>query len=380
MSNSSLMFPTFNVSLEKDRIILLVTWDPLSGSISYRILDPSHQGGPKLIYFHSPEKFPEDKLDSLLDEIQKALRIASDSLEEGQESEACIRLLEDFSASLTAKIIPEKLIKYLSSRIDLSLIQISSNEYWIPWDLLYCIEKKSFWGYLWSSVRLPVPPVDDRRQPLPPNPQYQLFNIINCIGPSISGDWIYLRKAIEIFDWLRVEPTINVFVNDPNQNDYLTYQDICSISKDNRIDIANFICHCKNDELRSSYLHIGPDLDHAITYVRCKDISFLDTIIIVSACSFAKPFRHLGQMLSFAWELSLSGAGAFVGPVADITCQTAIEFAGQFIHYVVDSNDTVSRAILRARIKLRKNGDFRGLYFSLYGYPDARKIPHFDTG
>jgi hypothetical protein len=370
---STISIPLFSTVRASERAILQTNWNRETGIINYSLVnfeDPNNANftNKELI---SPEKIPGDALGEFLKELNDAARELLDMYSRGVASSSCIAALQEYSKGLAELLIPQELEDLLAAIDNLQLLQIISNESWIPWDILFNKEREAFWGQLWSCVRLPSAPAGDDRGRNTSLSNADLRFIINLVGPL--NDKAQAARAARLFDWLLVEPALEILSNNLDNNEYLTIASIAEANKTKPIDVIHLMCHTRQSKLTGPYLELGPNLKYWLYRGNIPSIEFCETIALVNSCSVAKPLRHIQQMIVFAWELYLAGVVAMIGPFVDVKSDVAVAFTERVAHFLIDEGLSVWKATLRTKREMLEEGDCRALLFAVYGHPDAEK-------
>ncbi len=368
MSNAQLIVPA-KIHTSEDRCVLIVHWDKASGYLNYTLVRFDSNNEISLLTNNSPTCFSEEEINSLLAEMEKAFLFLSEMVEKKESYITCFEALKAFSTKITRQLFHEEFTENIFSSDRIKILQISSDEYWIPWDVLFCNSKKNFWGWLCTCARLPISPLGDNRHPIPYTQESIINRILNLIGPLDNAREIDLKKACDLFTWLSVEPSVDIISNNPLNEDY------CELDRlsNRKFDISHFLGHCKNNALYGPCIYLGHSSSSHIYKENIQKLNLKDAVVISNACSSAIPFYHLRETISFAWEFSLSGVGVFVAPIAPITFDIAIAFSSYFFHFIIDDNLSAYIAFRNTKDIFLKNGDIRALFFMLCGYPDLRK-------
>lgn len=246
-----------------------------------------------------------------------------------------------------------------------STIMISTNEQWIPWELIH--DGNDFWGNKFIISRLPRIP--NRKLLKGDRPIFNgvrnVKNILNVIGGGIPD--IHLKEASEIFCILPENIRVDNIVECP-----------ISVLKENleliESDIIQYTCHgYLNPPLLqiSSKHNLYENL--AIDNIASLRIS-PGCFVFVNSCSSSVTSITFSKFNSFGWEFYLKGASVFIGTLGQIPVKYAIQFAKSVFRHLYDNPEckNIGEAVKNARNEAKQNRNIFWLLYSLYGNPETK--------
>ena len=240
-----------------------------------------------------------------------------------------LKNLSGFGIELFKKLIPKELSEEINKLPAGKLICISTNERWIPWEILH--DGHNFLGKRFLVFRLPR--IDANSQINSNNSNYSSNSsrnelqidkiVIHIIGENIDEN--LTRKAKEAFVILKKDTGINV-----HEIERTSLLDLMKTM--NAGDILHFTCHGHNDPC---YLQLtkekNPEINLTIESFRNEDFKIKKGCsVFVNACGSADSTSILGEFSNFGIEFYKKGSKFFIGTLGCIPTEYAIEFAEEF--------------------------------------------------
>jgi CHAT domain len=274
--------------------------------------------------------------------------------------------LRGLGQELFNQLVPPTVANHIQAWQPGLSVRISTNEPWIPWELMY--DGQYFLGEKFLFIRLPRL---DNSQHLPQRsrPQHQgakqVKKIVNVVGGNIKPHE-EAQRASDLFSQLPE----SIFTT-------------CLIEKSfseleaslNEADILHFTCHGHIKPRHLLQISSDPFLSrenissYNISQLTLKPGSF----VFANACNSNTPVYFLNNFTSFAWEFYKQGADIFIGTLGTIPTQYAINFAHTVYQELLlrDDRRTVPQAIDKAK-KVAKDDDnnYFWLLYCIYGNPD----------
>lgn len=280
------------------------------------------------------------------------------------------RELENVGNDLWRELIPENLKrKYWELPPDIHSLLITSDEPWIPWEIVKPFKFKNNGGV----------------------EQYPFW----CEKFAMSR-WLSGPGTVEKLPAKLVIPVAPTKTNLPCVEDEITFLQnlenlrlgissippICSVSElDNYIQepkfsILHFACHGMFDNTSPNYSTISLN-DGSL---RPSDIRlnfsniYLRPLIFINACHSGRSGFSFTKIGGWAERFVNSRVGVFIGTMWEVSDEHALRFAKTFYTALLSENLTVSQAFLRSRLTIREEAPHNStwLAYSLYADPEAR--------
>lgn len=225
--------------------------------------------------------------------------------------------IEGFGEELWDLLIPPPLQFLLRGLPEESIIDISTKEMWIPWEILF--DGASFLGEKHILRRLPKLPVctdvTQARQRCHRLSSGEVKRAINVIGDRLNVNEQEL--AARVFDG--VELTVVTLSPTP----------IATLKEEiNETDILHFSCHGIIDGTEQ-YLRLGPREEHFLSVSSVRRLSMQGGLVFANACASAGSSTLLSPV-DFGWHFYAAGAEIFIGSLAPIPSKQALRFANEF--------------------------------------------------
>jgi hypothetical protein len=269
--------------------------------------------------------------------------------------------LEGSGATLFETVIPDSIREKVKTWPDETWVNISTNEEWIPWELLY--DGRGFFGQRFMLFRLPVARQPNGNKPsseieqLEPMP---LRKIVHAIGGNLSAKQISVSK--QLFDKVRVGVEIKLLHEKPLAN---LIEEIIDA------DLIHLTCHGHLNPLR---LQIFKDnnLSSNLKIDSFGSPNFhikAGCLVFANACNSAVAELQFGDFLSFGWRFYLKGAAVFIGTLGTIPTEVALTFAEAFYSILARKKDeNVWRAFHKAK-GMSDEANPAHLLYCFYGNP-----------
>ena len=238
---------------------------------------------------------------------------------------------------------------------------ITTDEQWIPWELLH--DGHEFWGRQYSFGRYPR--LGNRRFPTGARqhaglrPVHRLVNVIGGdIYPSEEAE-----RAAGLFQ--RLVPEVAVDVLDRKPLSALK----SALAK---ADMFHCTCHGLLDPARLQISATPSPMENLLV----ESIPLLPIepgcLVFANACTSDRPVLTFGKFNTFGWEFYKRGAGAFIGTLGPVPTVQAIRFAEGFYRELLAASPTrtIGEALTAAKSAAAREQNLFWLLYCLYGDPD----------
>lgn len=324
------------------------------------------------LYSSTPDEFGEweQPVPSTREQIENDLRelnaflsemVTQGSLSEADWESTCLNC-QAIGESLFEALIPRQLAHCSRQWAPGSSVIISTNEQWIPWELMH--DGLDFWARKFIVTRYPR--LSDRRN-VPRTSRNQnsslrpIRRIVNVVGGSLPSD--AAKRAAGLF--AKLPPSVQVTL--------LEQQPIIELKKTaNGADILHFTCHGLSDphllQIASDRTRTKNLLPHTV-----QELSLcLGGMVFANACASAQPYIAFGKFGSFGWEFYKQGADVFIGTLGPIPTKYAIPFAEMVYDRLTNRTEqsTIGIALANARKEAADQRNLFWLLYCLYGDPD----------
>lgn len=280
-----------------------------------------------------------------------------------KESLGLWRNIEGLGQKLYETFLPAELQKCAKQWKQDATVIISTNEQWIPWELVH--DGNNFWGSKFNLARIPRLPDrsahDHNFVPPTQQPQEHVFGIANIIGGNLGVNTTSQVKNL----FARVAP------NAVSTSENAALIDVLKFIENTAI--VHFTCHGHIDP---PCLQLGNSVNshHSNLYVsslrQLKRVN--QSIVFANACMSANAGSLLGKLCSFGWEFYKNGSGTYIGTLGPVPTIYAIKFAEHFYENMLYSGQTVGQALRFALQSAELDNPFWLLY-CLYGNPFTKK-------
>jgi hypothetical protein len=263
--------------------------------------------------------------------------------------------------TLYKAILPEPLAAITRSWKHGTRLSVSTNEQWVPWELMF--DGEAFWGEKFVLTRYPRPsdpsmwPEEDEE----PEERSHINKVVNVIGGGLA-DTERLR-AEGLFNSISAGVEVKTLVE----------RTVAELSE--LLSGAN-VLHCTcHGHLEPHILQLSTDksrirnlLPDSIKRLPLQPGAF----VFANACCSSAPVLLFGRFNSFGWEFYLKGAEAFVGTLGAVPSEYAMSFAEDMYRELLktDVKATVAEAFASARLLAKKKKNWFWLLYCMYGDPD----------
>lgn len=336
------------------KLILHVTWLSRVGELHFKV--PTLSTDDEWVQ-SSPE---------LKSQIEDSLRELNAFLTEAVSTQGMTKpFWESICLNLKAKgaflfntLIPKDVIALLSSWPGHSILAISTNEQWIPWELMF--DGDDFWGKKYMLTRYPRPSDHTKwpREVTEHGNSRVVQKVVNVIGGGLQID--DSERAGQLFKGVSSRVTVSE----------LREKAVAELSTEiATADVIHCTCH---GLLHPHLLRISKDGSRTQNLlpetVRLLPLQ-AGTLVFANACSSAAAALLFGTFNSFGWEFYLKGAEVFIGTLGAVPTKYAIEFA-EIIYAQLFNAHSIGQALTKAREEAEKKQNIFWLLYCVYGDPD----------
>jgi CHAT domain len=343
------------------KLILYVNWNNHQSELSYAIFSPD----PSREWFQS---IPDHSL-QIINFWNKLNCILSDAIPRGTPSgetwdDVCLTL-QGLGQNLFECLVPSAVAEHIKNLESGSSVSVSTNEQWIPWELMY--DGQKFLGDKFIFTRYPRPRTD-RRITLNgnisrPKKLKRIGKIVNVIGGNIGE--LEVERASKLFDSL--SPPILIEI--------LKKQSISVLkSALQEADILHFTCHGHLNPLNllQNFSDKSPTKNLCLDTVKQLQIK-PGSFVFANACASTVPVQEsFSEFTGFGWEFYQEGADIFIGTLGIIPTEYAISFAENVYDgfFRQDVKLTIGEAVANAKRIAASKNNFFWLLYCVYGDPD----------
>jgi CHAT domain-containing protein len=361
---SSRGFSLITSKIVSKRRTLHVSWNSRLAELSYSVFSPDpmeeEREWVQLIPDHSQQIVSFwDKLNHIFSDAIPKEKSSEDSLNSARLT------LQGLGQKLFDSLIPQYLAKIIKAWESGLSVRISTNEQWIPWELMYDGEK--FLGDKFIFTRCPRLKkerrcISNRKKSLPQESR-EIKKIVNIIGGGIRKT--HAIKASTLFDNLSPSIVVNI----------LKEQTVsCLVEAVDEADILHFTCHghLKPLNLLQNFLDKTPSNNLCLDTVQQLQIK-PGTFVFANACSSTAPVQEsFSEFNGFGWEFYQEGADVFIGTLGLVPTQYAIIFAENVYDGLLQKNGklTIGEAVANAKKMAATKQNFFWLLYCVYGDPD----------
>lgn len=349
-------------SPSSDRRTVHATWFEKESKLSYTVYSPGINESPEW----------ETLGPNLQGEVESYLRQLNVFLNEvvvqgnpnDEEWNSILLNLRGIGSDLFTKLIPNPLAAQTREWKPGSLVVISTNEQWIPWELMY--DEDDFWGKRFIIARLPRLSdrrnVPDSRRPLIRSPR-AIKRIVNVIGGDVGV--AEAQQAYGLFNNLASSVQVEILQEKPVADLKIALV---------KTDVLHCTCH---GHLEPHMLQVAKDkttftnlLPQTIHQLPLEPGSF----VFANTCTSALPVLTFGRFSSFAWEFYRRGAGAFIGTLGAVPTSHAVCFAESIYREIFgkDNQKTIGQAVALAKNAAASERNLFWLLYCIYGDPDYK--------
>jgi len=309
----------------------------------------------------------KDDIDQFLTEIASLITaIAGKKFLNEDEELSCLENMRGVGMDLFDRLIPEELRIAVKKWQSGEVLCISTNEQWIPWELI--CDGNGFWGERFLLFRIPRLKnnlaLNDQKSSISKRQisSDKTIKVVHVVGGKIKK--VHVEKAKSAFTRLTGTGQASVITLEKKSLAVLMKQ------TDNA-DLLHFTCHGRTNPL---YIQISDKEDKQLNLLitSLKNETFLlknGCIVFSNACNSAAPTVIFGDFVSFGWEFYRKGAALFIGSIGTIPTEYAIEFSINFYKRLFKGKASIGKAFWDAKQDMKKKSNFFHLLYCLYGNP-----------
>ncbi|HEV7590991.1 MAG TPA: CHAT domain-containing protein [Longimicrobium sp.] len=276
------------------------------------------------------------------------------------------------------RILPVKLIEYVNDNLDPgNTLTISTNECWIPWELVFDLKRNEFWGEMFVLNRRQTRDVRPQLPPRMTQPHPSLRKgkrVVSVVGDRTGS----ARLAPSL--WKKFLPDLeSLESNEPTRSQFFTVARVVA-AIESGAEIIHLTCHGEVDHAGERYLRLGPHAsEHFLYAFDVLPVDIGEGLLFLNACSAVAPHdAGLGPWLgltTFGWLVELRRKGAVIGTYAPISAVAANEVATRFYQHFLVDNLTAGESLYRTKQSLKLENKPFGLVYSLYGDANLKLSP-----
>ena len=349
-----------SMTVNPDKHTLNVTWIERESKLLYTIF-PANRLGEWEKTIPNIQQQIEDDLRSLNAFLTEVVQQGNPS-DERWES-ICFNL-QSVGANLFEMLIPSEVAKQMRTWKIGSPVIISTNEQWIPWELMY--DGEDFWGKKFIIARSPrlsdSQDLPDKNRPESKGKR-QIKRIVNIVGGDVPSS--EAERATHLFSNLLPPEAVHLLAKQP----------ISSLVKAiPGTDALHFTCH---GHLEPHLLQIAGDKNKTrIENLLPETIQRLPlepgSLVFANACASTIPVLTFGKFSSFGWKFYQRGADAFIGTLGAVPVKYAVNFA-EIVYrelFNPDEKITIGQAVAKAKEVAANERNLFWLLYCIYGDPD----------
>lgn len=349
-----------SMTVNPDKHTLNVTWIERESKLLYTIF-PANRLGEWEKTIPNIQQQIEDDLRSLNAFLTEVVQQGNPS-DERWES-ICFNL-QSVGANLFEMLIPSEVAKKVRDWKIGSPVIISTNEQWIPWELMY--DGEDFWGKKFIIARSPrlsdSQDLPDKNRPESKGKR-QIKRIVNIVGGDVPSS--EAERATHLFSNLLPPEAVHLLAKQP----------ISSLVKAiPGTDALHFTCH---GHLEPHLLQIAGDKNKTrIENLLPETILRLPvepgSLVFANACASTVPVLTFGKFSSFGWKFYQRGADAFIGTLGAVPVKYAVNFA-EIVYrelFNPDEKITIGQAVAKAKEVAANERNLFWLLYCIYGDPD----------
>jgi len=349
-----------SMTVNPDKHTLNVTWIDRESKLLYTIF-PANRLGEWEKTIPNIQQQIEDDLRSLNAFLTEVVQQGNPS-DERWES-ICFNL-QSVGANLFEMLIPSEVAKQMGTWKIGSPVIISTNEQWIPWELMY--DGEDFWGKKFIIARSPrlsdSQDLPDKNRPESKGKR-QIKRIVNIVGGDVPSS--EAERATHLFSNLLPPEAVHLLAKQP----------ISSLVKAiPGTDALHFTCH---GHLEPHLLQIAGDKNKTrIENLLPETIQRLPlepgSLVFANACASTVPVLTFGKFSSFGWKFYQRGADAFIGTLGAVPVKYAVNFA-EIVYrelFNPDEKITIGQAVAKAKEVAANERNLFWLLYCIYGDPD----------
>jgi len=273
--------------------------------------------------------------------------------------------MRGWGQQLSEKLLPAELRRHSSTWPAGSIVLISTNEQWVPWELIY--DGQDFWGNKFVLARIPRIPGQSAFSATDKTvgryPSMRLRKVVHVIGGRLQPSEI-VERVRELFTPFEAKVTIKSV-------ERATLAKV--FDSITNADLVHFTCH--GYAAPEHCLQLGDNLSSVccLNPINLKTLpESRGSLIFANACASAVITSFLGGLCNFGWEFYKKGAVAYIGTLGVVPTEYAVTFAERFYEQLLKEDRTVGDSLYHAKSTAERGNPFWLLY-TLHGDPSARK-------
>ncbi|MCA2686485.1 MAG: CHAT domain-containing protein [Microcystis sp. M038S2] len=349
-----------SMTVNPDKHTLNVTWIERESKLLYTIFPANRLG--------EWEKTIPNIQDKIEDDLRSLNAFLTEVVQQGNPSderwESICFNLQSVGSNLFEMLIPSEVAKQMRTWKIGSPVIISTNEQWIPWELMY--DGEDFWGKKFIIARSPrlrdSQDLPDKNRPESKGKR-QIKRIVNIVGGDVPSS--EAERATHLFSNLLPPEAVQLLAKQP----------ISSLVKAiPGTDALHFTCH---GHLEPHLLQIAGDKNKTrIENLLPETIQRLPlepgSLVFANACASTVPVLTFGKFSSFGWKFYQRGADAFIGTLGAVPVKYAVNFA-EIVYrelFNPDEKITIGQAVAKAKEVAANERNLFWLLYCIYGDPD----------
>ncbi|NCS13506.1 MAG: CHAT domain-containing protein [Microcystis aeruginosa G13-09] len=349
-----------SMTVNPDKHTLNVTWIERESKLLYTIFPANRLG--------EWEKTIPNIQDKIEDDLRSLNAFLTEVVQQGNPSderwESICFNLQSVGSNLFEMLIPSEVAKQMRTWKIGSPVIISTNEQWIPWELMY--DGEDFWGKKFIIARSPrlrdSQDLPDKNRPESKG-ERKIKRIVNIVGGDVPSS--EAERATHLFSNLLPPEAVHLLAKQP----------ISSLVKAiPGTDALHFTCH---GHLEPHLLQIAGDKNKTrIENLLPETIQRLPlepgSLVFANACASTVPVLTFGKFSSFGWKFYQRGADAFIGTLGAVPVKYAVNFA-EIVYrelFNPDEKITIGQAVAKAKEVAANERNLFWLLYCIYGDPD----------
>lgn len=275
---------------------------------------------------------------------------------EATDPRTCKMQLEGVGATLFNTILPEQLGCTVRDWVDDTIVQISTNEAWIPWELLY--DGHGHLGRRFQLFRAPRA----RRSTEPDARSGGVHRVVHVVGGGLDD---HRERAHRHF-----RTVSGAIVKERSRLEEL-------IDHVRDADVLHFTCHGHEAPTRLQVAD-SERIGECLLVTSMASAEFVlkpGCLVFANACGSAAPSRFLGDLVDFGRAFSDEGAAVFIGTIGTVPTKPALDLAERFYSELARNGD-VRVAFNEA---MRKTSGIAGLFYVFQGDPLGHRVFRLHT-
>lgn len=286
---------------------IIIDWQKKNRTLTCMVISDKHYSDNRLDLDEEDMKSFGDKFQALLTKYVKRKKYRPKRLRDVLEK------LQGLGHRSFRRIIPPTSRSVIKGWPSGAVLNIRTNESYIPWELLY--DGDGFLGMKFILCRLPL---TDKRSEIPQTEEPDCILHVKQEGlrPPISSTEIFKEHSLEVCE--------------PEPVDIDTIRKIAT-----RAVILDFLCHCEINGSPVPCLRFGPNTDQELQSTQVETFSLCKApLVFANACRSGKANLLLAELMDFANEFYKAGAQAYIGTIGNVPAIFAPYFSQSFYSYL----------------------------------------------